>query len=101
MQGCWVPQRKCLPGSKLPAGSRAAYLPSVLAGLLIIILMVPQRVGRWFGGAGGEATQVPKKGEKNPKLEPRPQFSFPALLTKHNVARNGEFETQRLLKSCP
>lgn len=70
---------------------------SVLAGLLTVTLVVLSERLRPREGKG--LAQVPKEAEINPELEPRPQLSFPAVLTKHRVARNSELETQSLLRS--
>ena len=43
--------------------------------------------------------KVPREAEINPETEPRPQFSFPVVLTKHTLARNSELETQKVLRS--
>lgn len=71
---------------------------SVLAGLLTVTLVVLSERLRPREGKG--PAQVPKEAEMNPELEPRPQLSFPAVLTtKHREARNSELETQSLLRS--
>lgn len=85
-----------LKGNVVCQTSQLSAHPQCLLGSSVTLVVPSERL-RPREGKG--PAQVPKEAEMNPELEPRPQLSFPAVLTKHRKARNSELETQSLLRS--